>query len=76
MLLTCQWLKSLGADAVVNYKDHPTLDQMKDALAQACPNGVDIYFGIKESLFCVVRMVTSSSDLRLSMSSKQTIQAE
>jgi NADPH-dependent curcumin reductase len=37
----CQWLTSkVGFDAAINYK---TTD-LNSALAQACPNGVDIYF--------------------------------
>jgi len=33
-----------GADAVINYKEHPTTSQMLDALKKACPNGIDVYF--------------------------------
>lgn len=36
----CQWLTSVGFDAAINYK---TTD-LNTALANACPNGVDIYF--------------------------------
>lgn len=37
-----QYLRDeLGVDATVNYK---TVGDMKQALAQACPNGIDIYF--------------------------------
>jgi NADPH-dependent curcumin reductase CurA len=39
------WLKNdLGADVVINYKDHSTLPSMLSALKEACPNGIDIYF--------------------------------
>ena len=34
------WLKSLGLDAVINYKTHP----IRDALEQATPKGIDVYF--------------------------------
>jgi len=34
----------LGADEVINYKNFQTLEQMKKALSDACPNGIDIYF--------------------------------
>ncbi len=40
-----QWVQTIGADGVLNYKNYSTLAQMKDALFQACPNGVDVYFG-------------------------------
>lgn len=36
----CNWLKELGFDAVINYK---TTD-INQALEQACPNGIDVYF--------------------------------
>jgi NADPH-dependent curcumin reductase CurA len=37
-----QYLRDeLGVDATVNYK---TAGNMKQALAQACPNGIDVYF--------------------------------
>jgi NADPH:quinone reductase len=37
-----QYLRDeLGVDATINYK---TAGDMKQALAQACPNGIDIYF--------------------------------
>lgn len=32
-------------DKALNYKDYKTASEVKDALAQACPNGIDIYFG-------------------------------
>jgi NADPH-dependent curcumin reductase CurA len=34
------WLKSLGLDAVINYKTHP----IREALEQATPKGIDVYF--------------------------------
>ncbi|MGE3302850.1 MAG: NADP-dependent oxidoreductase [Hyphomonadaceae bacterium] len=36
-----QWLESLAADAVVNYKTAPDLHA---ALAKAAPDGIDVYF--------------------------------
>jgi NADPH-dependent curcumin reductase CurA len=36
--------KELHADVGINYKDHPTAKDMKEALQKACPNGIDIYF--------------------------------
>lgn len=38
----CRWIvEELGYDAAINYK---TCGDMQQAIAQACPNGVDIYF--------------------------------
>jgi hypothetical protein len=37
----CDYLRSLGFDSCVDYKRAPNL---KDALAAACPSGVDVYF--------------------------------
>ncbi len=34
------WLKSMGLDAVINYKQTP----IRDALEQATPKGIDVYF--------------------------------
>ncbi len=34
------WLKSMGLDAVINYKQAP----IRDALEQATPKGIDVYF--------------------------------
>ncbi len=34
------WLKSLGLDAVINYKKEP----IRDALERATPKGIDVYF--------------------------------
>lgn len=40
-----RWVKDeLGADAVINYKDHQTAADLTRALAQAAPQGVDVYF--------------------------------
>jgi NADPH-dependent curcumin reductase CurA len=36
----CEWVRSLGADAVVDYKAGPVVK----ALGQAAPRGVDVYF--------------------------------
>jgi len=36
----CEFVRSLGADAVVDYKAGPVLKQ----LAEAAPNGIDVYF--------------------------------
>jgi NADPH-dependent curcumin reductase CurA len=38
------WLKSLGVDAVVNYKDYNTAAELTAALAEHCPNGVDVCY--------------------------------
>jgi NADPH-dependent curcumin reductase CurA len=35
-----QWLRSLGLDAVINYKKEP----IRDALEKATPKGIDVYF--------------------------------
>ena len=37
----CEWLKSRGVDAVVNYK---TAKNMTEALQKAAPQGIDVYF--------------------------------
>src|SRR3546814_12651745 len=37
----CAWVKSLGADAVVDYKAEKDLVR---ALGKAAPNGIDVYF--------------------------------
>jgi len=34
-------MKSLGFDAAYNYK---TITSLRETLAEACPNGVDIFF--------------------------------
>ena len=36
----CDYIKSLGADAAINYKK----DSLKDKLREYCPKGVDVYF--------------------------------
>ena len=37
----CQWIKDdLGFDEAINYKTQ----NVPEALAQACPNGIDVYF--------------------------------
>lgn len=36
----CAWVKELGADACIDYKAGPVLDQ----LAAAAPDGIDVYF--------------------------------
>ena len=36
----CEWVKSLGADAVIDYKS----DDVVQALAKAAPEGIDVYF--------------------------------
>ena len=35
------YVKSLGFDAVYNYK---TISSLEDTLKEACPNGVDVFF--------------------------------
>jgi len=39
-----EYLKSVGADVVLNYKDWKNAEDARSALQQACPNGIDIYF--------------------------------
>ncbi|MGO2321269.1 NADP-dependent oxidoreductase [Vibrio casei] len=39
-----EWLKSLGVDAVINYKDYNNAAELERALAQHCPNGVDVCY--------------------------------
>jgi len=38
------YLKSLGVDITINYKEATTLEQMTQSLEKACPSGIDIYF--------------------------------
>lgn len=40
----CKWMRELGYDATINYKQHEGVDAMKQAMRNACPNGVDIYY--------------------------------
>lgn len=37
-------LKELGCDHVINYKNYPSVEDMKQAIERVCPNGVDVYF--------------------------------
>jgi hypothetical protein len=37
----CNWIRELGADAAIDYKNTPDLST---AIGEACPDGVDIYF--------------------------------
>lgn len=37
----CAWLESMGFDAAVNYR---SAEDLRKAVAKACPNGVDVYF--------------------------------
>jgi hypothetical protein len=37
----CAWLRSIGVDAVINYKTEPSL---LEAIRAAAPTGIDIYF--------------------------------
>jgi len=40
-----KWLKEeLGADEVLNYKSWKTAEDVRQALEQVCPNGIDVYF--------------------------------
>jgi len=38
------WLKKIGFDEVLNYKDYKDVASCQDALKKALPNGIDIYF--------------------------------
>jgi NADPH-dependent curcumin reductase CurA len=40
----CDWLKSVGVDEVINYKDHKTQGELIKAFRAAAPEGVDVYF--------------------------------
>lgn len=40
----CAWLKAAGVDAVVNYKKAAAEGGLLQAVRQAAPNGIDIYF--------------------------------
>ena len=39
-----EWLRSIGVDGVVNYRDHADAVALQKAIAQHCPNGIDVYF--------------------------------
>ena len=36
--------KVLDVDQVINYKKHPSHQKIKEAIKQACPEGIDIYY--------------------------------
>lgn len=36
----CDWVKSLGADAVIDYKN----ESLRDRIKATCPDGIDVYF--------------------------------
>lgn len=41
----CAWLKeTAGVDGTVNYKHHKGADALEAAIAEYCPDGVDVYF--------------------------------
>lgn len=40
----CDWLKSVGVDEVINYKEVDGQRGLIEALHKAAPNGVDVYF--------------------------------
>ena len=40
----CEWLRSVGVDVAINYKEHPDAKRLSKALVQAAPKGVDLYF--------------------------------
>ena len=39
-----EFLKSIGVDAVIDYRQHTTADALTQALSNAAPKGIDIYF--------------------------------
>lgn len=39
-----EWLKSLGVDGVINYKDYNNAAELEAALAEYCPQGVDVCY--------------------------------
>lgn len=45
-----KWLKDLGFDYIINYKK----DDLKEALVQAAPNGIDCFFDNVSILFKVI----------------------
>ncbi len=40
----CDWLKSVGVDEVINYKDHKDQAALINAFKAAAPEGIDVYF--------------------------------
>ena len=49
-----KWLeKELGVDKALNYKDYATALDLKNALQEVCPKGIDIYFGNHPLQYCV-----------------------
>jgi NADPH-dependent curcumin reductase CurA len=40
----CEWLRSVGVDVAINYKDHPNAKSLSKAVVEAAPQGVDLYF--------------------------------
>jgi NADPH-dependent curcumin reductase CurA len=40
----CSLVKSLGADAVIDYKQHNSYESLLGALKAAAPKGIDVYF--------------------------------
>jgi len=38
------YLKEIGVDAAINYRDHPSGVALTKALAEAAPQGIDVYF--------------------------------
>ncbi|WP_370237292.1 MULTISPECIES: NADP-dependent oxidoreductase [Henriciella] len=40
----CNLVKSLGADAVIDYKQHNSYESLLGALKAAAPKGIDVYF--------------------------------
>ena len=39
-----QWMKEIGASHAISYVTHNTPDLMRDAIQQAAPDGIDIYW--------------------------------
>jgi len=39
-----EWLKQIGFDDVLNYKDYKDVESCQNALKKLLPNGIDIYF--------------------------------
>ena len=40
----CEWLRSVGVDVAINYKAHAGAKALTQALLEAAPEGVDLYF--------------------------------